>query len=93
MPQVKNIFGDLYTFALRVHSNGKTPMCKTLENRVLGHISPETIYLAMECEHRSLLGESTIKLLFHKLHTAMFLKIRAGTVLVNHFVQSDYRDN
>ena len=90
MPQVKNIFGDLYTFVLRVHSNGKTPMCK---NRVLGHISPETIYLAMKCEHRSLIEESTIKLLLHKLHTAMFLKIRAGTVLVNHFVQIDYRDN
>ena len=38
MPQVKNIFGDLYTLALRVHSNGETPIFKILENRVLEHI-------------------------------------------------------
>ena len=35
MPQVKNVFGDLYTFALRVHSNGETPIFKILENKVL----------------------------------------------------------
>ena len=61
MPQVKNIFGDLYTFALRVQSNGEIPIFKILENRVLGHILPQTMYLAMKCEHRSLIGESTIK--------------------------------
>ena len=48
MPQVKNIFGDLYTFALRVHSNGETPILKILENRVLGHILPRTMYLAKD---------------------------------------------
>ena len=64
MPQVKIIFGDLYAFALRVHSNGETHMFKTLENRVLRHILTETIYLAMKCEHKSLIGESTIKILF-----------------------------
>ena len=44
MPQGKNIFGDLYTFALRMHSNWETPIFKILENRVLGHILLETIY-------------------------------------------------
>ena len=71
MPQVKNIFGDLCTFALRVHS--KTPIFKIQQNRVLGHILPETMYLAMKCEHRSLIGESTIKILFHKPHTAFLI--------------------
>ena len=73
MPRVKNIFGDLYTFALRVHSNGETPMFKILENSVLGHILPETIYLAMKCEHRYLIGESTITILFHKPHTTFLI--------------------
>ena len=72
MPQVKNIFGDLYTFALRVHSDGETPIFKILEKRVLGHILPETMYLAMKCEHRSLIGESTINILFHKPYTVFF---------------------
>ena len=73
MPRVKNIVGDLYTFALRVHSNGETPMFKILENSVLGHILPETIYLAMKCEHRYLIGESTITILFHKPHTTFLI--------------------
>ena len=73
MPQVQNIFGDLYTFALRVHSNGETPIFKILDKRVLGHILPQTMYLAMKCEHRSLIGESTIKILFHEPHTAFLI--------------------
>ena len=73
MPQVKNICGDLYTFALRVHSNGEKPILKILENRVLRHMLPETTYLAMKCGHRSLIGESTIKIMFHKPHTAFLI--------------------
>ena len=46
---------------------------RILEKKVLGHILPETMYLAMKCEHRSLIGESTIKILFHKPHTAFLI--------------------
>ena len=60
MPQDKNIFGDLFTFALIEHSTGETPTFKSLEKKALWHILPETMYLAMKCEHRSLIGESTI---------------------------------
>ena len=63
MPQVKTIFGDLYAFALREHSKEDIANFKTLENKVLSHILPETIYLAMKCEHRSLVGESTTNIL------------------------------
>ena len=50
--QVKIISGDLYAFALKEHSNGETHRFKLLENKVLGNISPDKIYLAMKCEHR-----------------------------------------
>ena len=73
MPHVKNIFGDLYAFASRGHSNEETTMFKILENKVLEYILSETKYLAMKCEHRSLIGVSTIKILFHKPHTAFLL--------------------
>ena len=41
--QVKDIFWDVYAFALREYNNGETPTFKTIENEILGHISPETI--------------------------------------------------
>ena len=74
MPQVKNMLGDLNTFALIEHSYGETPTFKILENKVLVHILPETIYLAMKCEHRSPILESTKKTIFHKQHTGVFIQ-------------------
>ena len=78
MPQAKHIFGDLYAFASRMHSNGETPMFKILKNKVSGHILSEIKYLAMKCEHRSHIGESTIKILFYKPHTAFLLISSTG---------------
>ena len=50
--QVKNIFGYVYAFVLREHSNGDIPNLnfKILETKVLWDIPPEKIYLAMKCE-------------------------------------------
>ena len=72
MPQVKNMLGDVNTFALIEHSYGETPTFKIIENKVLGHILPETIYLAMKCEQRSPILESTKKIIFHRQHTVFF---------------------
>ena len=66
MPQGKNISGHLHAFALKEHINGETSTFKILEKRVLGHILPETIYLAVK-------WESTKTILFHKPHTAFLI--------------------
>ena len=79
MPQAKILFGDLYAFALRERSNGDIPNFKILENKVLWHILPVTVYLAMKNKHRSLIRKTTIKILCHKPHTA-FLTISPTNV-------------
>ena len=69
-------------FTLREHSHGDKPSFKILENKVLWHILPETIYLAMKCEYISLIGESTIAILCHKPHTALLTISPTGTIFI-----------